>query len=391
MQFFFEKLSYFSEKCYFCREIRHFMAGIYVHIPFCASRCIYCGFFSTTGKKNLYGDYVDALIKETEIRNGYLGTESIDTIYIGGGTPSTLPARELERLIKALGIPQKEFTIECNPDDIDKDFADTIHELGVNRVSMGVQTFSNERLHFLRRRHKSEQIPSAIKALKDAGINNISIDLMFGFPDENAEEWRNDIKTALDLDVQHISAYSLMYEEGTPLYNLLKEGKIKENEDEACLHMYDILIYELENAGYDHYEISNFAKPGYRSIHNSNYWNGTKYMGIGAAAHSYDTKSRQWNVSNVEDYIASINKGVIPFEQEIIDEDTRYNDLVTTALRTKEGINLKSLSEKHYIYIIRNARKGLASGLTAIDNDHLHLTKKGLFVSDDIMSDLIWV
>jgi len=367
------------------------MAGIYVHIPFCASRCIYCGFFSTTGKKNLYGDYVDALIKETEIRNGYLGTESIDTIYIGGGTPSTLPARELERLIKALGIPQKEFTIECNPDDIDKDFADTIHELGVNRVSMGVQTFSNERLHFLRRRHKSEQIPSAIKALKDAGINNISIDLMFGFPDENAEEWRNDIKTALDLDVQHISAYSLMYEEGTPLYNLLNEGKIKENEDEACLHMYDILIYELENAGYDHYEISNFAKPGYRSIHNSNYWNGTKYMGIGAAAHSYDTKSRQWNVSNVEDYIASINKGVIPFEQEIIDEDTRYNDLVTTALRTKEGINLKSLSEKHYIYIIRNARKGLASGLTAIDNDHLHLTKKGLFVSDDIMSDLIWV
>lgn len=367
------------------------MAGIYVHIPFCASRCIYCGFYSTAGLTDLQDAYVDALIKEHNMRSYYLKGDDINTIYIGGGTPSLLSLNNIAYISKYI-FPKKglkEFTMECNPDDVSPTLAQAMKSAGVNRVSMGVQTFSDERLGFLKRRHKSADIEKAVKTLRNAGIRNISIDLMFGFPDETTKEWKDDIERAVALNVEHISAYSLMYEEGTTLYRMLEEGKIKENDEERSAEMYDVLINTLIGAGYEHYEISNFAKPGFRSLHNSSYWNGTKYLGLGAAAHSYDGDSRQWNVSDIRKYIDAINRGIVPMEKEEIDETTRYNDTITTALRTKEGIDLAMLSTTHYIYIKENARKAIDNGLLQICDNHLSLTRKGLYVSDDVMSDLI--
>lgn len=371
------------------------MAGLYIHIPFCASRCIYCGFYSTTGKESLQDRYVNSLIKELNNRTSYIGDDTFNTIYLGGGTPSLLSHENILKLGHAINNINKvyidEFTMECNPNDITPELCQTMKGIGVNRVSMGAQTFSDERLHFLGRRHRSDEITPAIEMLRSHGINNISIDLMFGFPGETLEEWNNDIDEALKLDVEHMSAYSLMYEEGTKLYKLLQEGVIKENNEDTSAEMYNLLINKLTSAGYEHYEISNFCKPDMQSKHNSSYWDGTKYLGIGAAAHSYDGSSRQWNVSDIDEYIKGIENNNPQIECEELDEDTRFNDLVTTALRTRKGINLATISEKYYIYIIRNARKSIESGLLEIKDNHIKLTRKGLYVSDDVMSELIYV
>ena len=271
------------------------MAGLYIHIPFCESRCIYCGFYSTTSLK-LRDAYVDALIKEMSLRPIHQELEEgekIETVYLGGGTPSQLTGEQLIKLFdginKYLGhfIRDMEITMECNPDDITEEFCQTLKQLPVNRISMGAQTFSNERLRFLHRRHNAQEVRIAVERLRNIGINNISIDLMFGFPGENIEQWTSDIQEVISLNVEHISAYSLMYEEGTSLYRLLEQGKIEEIDEEMSRNMYDTLIQLLTKTGYEHYEISNFARPGYRSRHNSSYWHETPYIGIGAAAPSY--------------------------------------------------------------------------------------------------------
>lgn len=365
------------------------MAGIYAHIPFCKSRCIYCGFYSTT-LLSLQDEYVDAMLRELDNRKDYLEGEPVKTIYIGGGTPSMLSDKNLSRLCKRLKEfaeeSLEEFTVECNPDDVTPEFASFLYSLGVNRVSMGAQTFSDERLAFIHRRHKAHQVEEAVNKLRNAGITNISIDLMFGFPDETVENWKCDIEQALNLGVQHISAYSLMYEEGTTLYKLLEDGKIKEINEDVSLEMYETLITLLTKAGYDHYEISNFALPGYRSKHNSSYWKRIPYLGIGAAAHSYNLTSRQWNVSDVELYIKGDN---IVEDCELLDATEQYNDLITTALRTREGIDLGTLSETDFHYLTKAASKSIEQGNLIIENNHLHLTRKGLFISDAVMVELI--
>ena len=365
------------------------MSGIYAHIPFCKSRCIYCGFYSTT-LLSLQDEYVDAMLRELDNRKDYLSGEPVKTIYIGGGTPSMLSSHNLSRLcqhLKAFAYgTMEEFTVECNPDDVTPELASLLHSLGVNRVSMGAQTFSDERLAFVHRRHKAHQVEEAIYNLRNAGITNISIDLMFGFPDETVENWKSDIEQALSLGVQHISAYSLMYEEDTPLYKLLEDGKIKEINEDVSLEMYETLITLLTKAGYEHYEISNFALPGYRSKHNSSYWKRIPYLGIGAAAHSYNLTSRQWNVSDVELYIKGDN---IVEDCELLDATEQYNDLITTALRTSEGIDLGTLSETDFHYLTKAASKSIEQGNLIIENNHLHLTRKGLFISDAVMVELI--
>ena len=397
------------------------MAGLYIHIPFCKSRCIYCGFYSTTRLEQRQ-KYVDALCKEMILRRGYRSegvkelrssdnTEAtnnlstcqlvnlptkINTIYLGGGTPSQLSIAQLEQLFiyinKVYGIGEDtEVTMECNPDDITDDYAQAISRLPINRVSMGVQTFDDNRLRFLRRRHSSENVYKSVERLRQAGINNISIDLMYGFPNQTVDEWRLDIEKAISLNVEHISAYSLMFEEGTPLFKMLESKKIEEADEEQSLEMFNSLIDTLTAAGYEHYEISNFAKPGFRSRHNSSYWQGIPYIGIGAAAHSYDIKTRQWNVSDIDEYIKSIDKGIIPMEYETIDDDTRYNDTITTALRTAEGIDMTSLSTKHRNHCHASAETYIAQGLLELKNNRLRITRKGIFVSDMIMSDLMLV
>ncbi len=375
------------------------MAGLYFHIPFCASRCSYCGFFSTTNLE-MQDRYVSALCREMDLRESYIKDAcDINTIYVGGGTPSQLSERNLKRLfghiadkgmLRANG-KDMEITLECNPDDVNERFCQALQALPVNRISMGVQTFSDKRLRFLHRRHTATEVYRAIRLLRGIGIENISIDLMFGFPDETIDEWRNDVEEAISLNVEHISAYSLMYEEGTKLYRQLENGEIKKVNEETERLMYETLIEELSNAGYEHYEISNFARHGYRSRHNSSYWQAIPYMGIGAAAHSYDVTSRQWNVADITKYIKAIEQGNVPFEYERLDANTRYNDLITTALRTKEGISLQDIEPPYRDYLVSNAKKAIANGFLRIDNDRLHLTRDGLFISDDIMSDLIWI
>lgn len=372
------------------------MAGLYIHIPFCGSRCVYCGFYSTTALE-LRQRYVDALCRELNMRKGELGIRNdIHTIYLGGGTPSQLTIPQLQQIFDTIYKYNKvatdaEITIECNPDDVTDSFVEGLLTLPVNRISMGAQTFDDTRLKFLHRRHTALQVVLAVKRLRKAGYTNISIDLMYGLPGETLNDWVEDISQALSLDVEHLSAYCLMIEEDTPLYQMLQEGKITETDEELERQMYETLIDRLEAVGYEHYEISNFAKPGYRSRHNSSYWDGTPYIGIGAAAHSYDIRTRSWNISDLHQYINGIERGERLFEEELLDDDTRYNDTVTVALRTCEGLNLSTLSEKHRNYCLRNARRFVNDGLLALDSSSqsLRLTRRGLFVSDMIMSELM--
>jgi oxygen-independent coproporphyrinogen-3 oxidase len=320
----------------------------------------------------------------------------IDTIYFGGGTPSQLEENQLIQLFNNINdkfaiSPSAEITIECNPDDITEDYSKVLSNLPINRVSLGVQTFNEEQLKFIRRRHDKNAIFYAVERLRQAGIGNISIDLMYGFPGETIDDWEYDIKNALSLNIEHISAYSLMYEEGTPLHHLLKQGVIKETDEDNSYNMYNILTDRLIEAGYEHYEISNFAINGFHSRHNSSYWEGIPYIGIGASAHSYDIHTRQWNVSDVETYINSIENGSIPMEFELIDEDTRYNDFITTSLRTSKGLDISILSDKHRKFCLDCAADFIKQGYVEIINNRLRITKNGLFISDMIMSELMFI
>lgn len=374
------------------------MAGIYIHIPFCKSRCIYCGFYSTT-LLDLRKKYINAVCREMELRKNYI-REPFSTIYLGGGTPSLLDEAELTKLFLYINNVydvdrNAEITMECNPDDITPEFTNMLSRLPINRVSMGAQTFADSRLRLLHRRHSSDEVKHAVKLLREAGIKNISIDLMFGFPDESLSQWKEDISAALALNVEHISAYSLMYEEDTPLWKMLDTGKVKEIDEELSLTMFKELVCQLTDAGYEHYEISNFARPGYRSRHNSNYWHQVPYIGLGAAAHSFDLNSRQWNVADLKLYIEEINNGIIPMEREELDNDTTFNDIITTALRTSDGINLNALEtrlgKRYRNTLISAAGKHLEQGLLEIRHDRLRLTAEGIFISDMVMSDLMIV
>lgn len=374
-------------------------AGIYVHIPFCASRCVYCGFYSTTNIE-LRRQYVDALLNEMRMRRDekmgrqQVMPDCIDSIYIGGGTPSTLALDDVHRILDTIYklYPCKEtreITIEMNPDDVTPDYVDFLRQFGVNRISLGVQTFDDQRLRFIHRRHTSAQAINAVATIRSANISNVSIDLMFGFPNETMDDWKKDLNVALSLNPDHISAYSLMYEEGTLLHKMLERGMVKQADDDLCLQMYTMLMDTLKDNGYEHYEISNFCLPGKRAIHNSSYWNDTPYWGFGAAAHSYNSLTRSWNIANVKEYIKAISDNTLPSENELIDEDTHYDDLVTTSMRTTEGLNLAKLNTEYRTYALKNARNDLRNGLLELKGDYLRLTRKGLFISDMVMSNLM--
>ena len=333
-------------------------------------------------------------------------THDITTIYLGGGTPSQLTISQLRQIFDALYIYYKvaenaEITIEVNPDDVSVEFATGLQQLPVNRVSMGAQTFDDQRLQFLHRRHTSAQVAEAVQRLRAVGIRNISVDLMYGFPGETLSDWGHDIEVALALNVEHLSAYCLSIEEGTPLhkmYSLTSDSRysltprlLPLTSEETERAMYYLLKDRLETAGFEHYEISNFAREGFRSRHNSSYWTGIPYLGIGAAAHSYDGHTRSWNVADIHQYIEGIEQGKRLFDAEAIEGDTCYNDLLTTALRTREGLDLSLLSEHHRDYCLRNARRFIDDNLLTTTDGHLALTRRGLFVSDMVISGLMLV
>lgn len=373
------------------------MSGLYIHIPFCASRCIYCAFYSTV-KHGQRSAYIDSLIHEMQLRTDFLpqgNDATINTIYIGGGTPSQISRTDIDRLFnniyKVYGCKSSETTVEVNPDDVDANLVRCLVNNGVNRVSMGAQTFDDERLRWLHRRHSSKQVYEAVDCLRHGGIARISVDLMYGFPNQTAEQWQYDIDEVIKLGVEHVSAYSLMYEEGTPLYRLLEKHEIKENDEELSLLMYNTLVEQLRSAGYEHYEVSNFALPGCRAQHNSSYWNDTPYIGLGAAAHSYNRSVRQWNVSDIDAYMEAINEGRVPFEQESIDADTHYDDLVTTALRTSDGLDLTMLSAQHQDYLLKMAQPHLLAKRMERKGNRIRICENSFMISDMIMSDLMMV
>lgn len=370
------------------------MAGIYVHIPFCKSRCVYCGFFSTTSLA-LRKAYVGALLREMQARAPFLQGQRVDTVYLGGGTPTQLPAAELGRLLDGIHhiynvSADAEVTVEGNPDDLTPALLADLRRMGVNRLSMGVQTFDDGRLRFLRRRHTARQAVQAVRAAQEAGFGNISIDLMFGFPGQTLASWQDDVRQALALGVQHLSAYSLMYEEGTPLGQMLEAGQVAEVDEEESVRMYEHLLDATAAAGFEHYEISNFARPGRQSRHNSSYWHGVPYLGLGAGAHSFDGRDRFRHPDSLADYLAGH-----PLVEERLTDHERYDEFVFTGLRTSQGIRLHDLARRFgheaLDYCLRNARPHIAAGRMANDGQTLRLTRAGLFVSNDVMSDLMWV
>ena len=375
------------------------MAGIYIHIPFCKQRCNYCAFYSST-LYNIKEEYADAVCKELLMRKEYIKGEEIKTIYFGGGTPSTLPITLLQKICNTIYknysvCSNAEITIECNPDDLTEEFLTVLRKLPFNRISMGVQSFSDRQLKRLGRRHNAEKARRAVGNVRAAGYKNISIDLMFALPGSTIEEWEESINEAISLNPEHISAYNLMYEEDTPLHRALQRGDFEELSEEENVEQFRMLIKRMKEAGYCHYEISNFAKPGYESRHNSSYWNDTAYIGCGAAAHSYNGDSREWNISDIKEYIKGIDSNNRNYEIEHLTEEERYNDAILTRLRTSDGIPLawikNKFSQRLNSYMLNAAKKHREYGNIKKTDETLSLTEKGIFISDAVIRDFIYI
>ncbi|MBR4648917.1 MAG: radical SAM family heme chaperone HemW [Bacteroidaceae bacterium] len=415
--------------------------GLYIHVPFCKSRCIYCDFYSTTCGADKRQAYAEALCHEMRLRRDFLDGGTLGSVYIGGGTPSTLSADELGRIFQTIATTwsisaDAEVTLEANPDDITPAYAKALKALGINRVSMGVQTFNDGMLRFLHRRHSAGQVQEAIDHLQGAGIDNLSIDLIYGLPGQTLEQWQQDVGKALALPVSHLSAYALIYEEGTALYRLREQGKAAEASDELSLQMFEALMDMAAKAGFRHYEISNFALPHREARHNSGYWTGMHYLGLGPAAHSYNGTVRQWNTPDLSAYLkAGGDTAAGLITTETLTPKIRQEETLLTRLRTAEGLDLAAYARefgqqaldallaraKPYInngtlvlcdaapesfingqWSMVNA-EGIASGSTAVsgagadfkesrersgNGQWLCLTRQGIFISDGIISSL---
>lgn len=373
------------------------MSGLYIHIPFCARRCLYCDFFSNTDM-SYKESYLEGLEKEIRLRYAYLEGEPVETVYFGGGTPSQLNAEDFSRIFDSLSqyfdlSACREVTLEANPDDISSAYLQALRPLPFNRISMGVQSFDAEDLLFLRRRHDREQAIGAVALCKEQGYENISIDLIYGLPGQTPSKWKANLDEVLRLDIPHVSAYHLIYEEGTALYRLLEREAVEPLEEEESLELFSILIDTLGEAGYAHYEISNFARPGYISQHNSSYWEGKKYLGLGPSAHSYNGDNRQWNVSSLDGYIQALRSGKPDIEREILTLPMKFNDYIITRLRTSKGIDLHEIGvlfgTDYQRYCLKQSVSFLDKGLLVRDKDRFFLTRKGIFLSDSIMRELI--
>ena len=371
------------------------MNSIYLHIPFCLSRCIYCDFYSTTLGQKFMLSYAQALEREMHLRKNYIEPSRVHSVYIGGGTPSLLPTDIMKELFAAIKrnftlIPDAEVTIEANPDDVTPIWLKGLTDTPINRISIGAQTFNDNLLKFLGRRHNAQQTIDAVKTCKEAGISNISLDLIYGLPGQTMEDWHNDVKNALSLGITHLSAYVLSYEEGTRLDTMLKRRLIEDTDEELSRQMYNHLLTATEEAGFLHYEISNFALPGYHSRHNSGYWQGVAYLGLGAGAHSYNGfRSRRANLPDIKAYISATED--VPHEVEELGAEELYNEFIMTRLRTCRGIPLSELSTENRLYCLSLAAPHLEHKLLCIKNDHLCLTKEGIFTSNDIISDLLQI
>lgn len=375
------------------------MAGIYIHVPFCKTRCIYCDFYTCTDI-SLKKDYISALCKEMSLRKDYIAGEKVKTIYLGGGTPSQLTEEDFSKVFDSIYShfdvsSSAEITLEANPDDLSPEYIQMLRKQPFNRLSIGVQSFDDRELSFLRRRHSSQKAIDAVRMSRSLGFDNISIDLMYGLPNQTIDTWQDNLDKALAMDIQHISSYHLIYEQGTRLFQELETGHVKAVDEELSVAMFSLMIDKLVAAGFEHYEISNFAKSGLYSRHNSSYWLGERYLGLGSAAHSFDGDNREWNIPSVSKYIEGMGKDIPDMEIEYLDRDTRYNDFILTGMRTMWGVNLDKLEKEFGTdmkdYCLKNAYKYIENGFVTTDNNIMKLTRKGIFISDGIMSDLMYV
>jgi len=334
-------------------------------------------------------------LKETELQKDYLGNEPVETIYFGGGTPSILQISDLrlqiEKIMKAFNISKNaEITLEANPDDINEERLTGWKEIGINRLSIGVQSFFEEDLLWMNRAHNAEQAVSSLQ-LAVKYFDNITMDLIYGHPLLSNEKWKQNVEKVIALNIPHISCYALTVEPKTPLHKMIKEKKKEDIQQEKQAEQFLLLMEWLENAGYEHYEISNFSKPGFRSRHNSSYWQGEKYLGLGPSAHSFNGESRQWNISNNNIYIESLEQNQIPFEKEILTPSQKVNEYIMTSLRTQEGLNLDKVNETMSNELQTASKKFIDSGKLILKENKLILTKEGKLFADGIAADLFIV
>ncbi|RYZ46978.1 MAG: radical SAM family heme chaperone HemW, partial [Chitinophagaceae bacterium] len=323
------------------------MAGIYLHIPFCKQACTYCNFHFTTSLR-YKDDLVKALAKEAEAENSYLGGETVQTIYFGGGTPSLLSMADLDYLLSILKkhypvAPDAEITLEANPDDVSRENAAAWKALGINRLSIGIQSFFEEELRWMNRAHNASQAKACIENSYAAGIDNLSIDLIYGSPLLTDDMWEQNVQTAISYAIKHLSCYALTVEEKTPLHKNIVLNKTVDVDSDKQARQFLQLMQWLRSTGYEHYEVSNFAWPGYRSKHNSSYWKGASYIGLGPSAHSYNGNERRWNIANNNLYIKSLNNGAPQREVEVLTHEQQLNETIMISLRTREGIDLQKI------------------------------------------------
>ncbi len=373
------------------------MAGLYLHIPFCRQACYYCDFHFSTDTHHR-AEMFAAMRREIQLQQGYLNDPALQSVYYGGGTPSLVQGEELHQFHETIGrqyrlAPGAECTLEANPDDLSAAHLKTLKEAGINRLSIGIQSFDDAVLTFMHRAHNAREGLDAVARARQAGFENLSIDLIYGIPGESDEKWRRTIQQALALKPEHLSAYALTIEERTVFGHRLKKGDLQPTEEDAVARQFEMLMDEMEGAGYNHYEISNFALPGREAVHNSNYWRQEAYLGIGPSAHSYNTVSRQFNVRNNAQYTQRIARDEVPCDIEILSRENQINEHILTSLRTAWGVDLGLLRTQHQDDLLRRAARELDSflsmGLVLLAGDRLTLTRKGKVLADRISSDLM--
>jgi oxygen-independent coproporphyrinogen III oxidase len=373
------------------------MAGIYLHIPYCRKLCHYCDFYHVISKDDKR-PFLDAINKEAVFRKDYLGKETISTIYVGGGTPSVLSASEIGSLLGNLQSnfdieKDCEITLEINPDDATAEYFKDLKNLGINRISLGVQSWRDKDLNLMNRRHTAYQSEVAINEAFNAGFTNVTIDLIYGIPGMSSDDWTANLDKSFSFGISHLSAYHLTIEPGTVFGKMKEKGMIEDVDEEESNTQFNILTEKAAAAGFVHYEISNFAKPGFFSIHNTNYWKQVPYLGLGPSAHSYNHYSRQWNLPDLKKYIKYAGSYKQPFEKEELDLKTRFNEYMMTSLRTMWGIDLeyteRTFDKEGYDYVINTAGKFIEYGLMKQEKNALILTNQGIMISDNIISEFM--
>ena len=372
------------------------MSGIYIHIPFCKQACHYCDFHFSTSLKHK-DELLQCIHEELQLQRPYLENQTVETIYFGGGTPSLLSASELDKIIDTVHqnfevSDQAEITLEANPDDLGIEKLKELRNTAINRLSIGVQSFFDEDLKWMNRAHQAQEAETAVKRAQDFGLENITIDLIYGYPLLSDEKWNNNIQKTIDLAIPHISSYSLTVEPQTALDSFIKKGQQKPLDEMQSATQFKFLIQELTQNGFEHYEISNFAKPNQYAKHNTNYWRGIHYLGIGPSAHSFNGQSRQWNIANNAKYIQEITLKKVPFTLETLSLENKFNEYIMTSLRTQWGIDLAKIELDFGINyknkLLTCADEYMNDNLLALDDEKLKLTPKGKLLADKIASDL---